>query len=85
MNEQERFLNDTPLLFGRRSIVLRGLKKLTAELTSIKTLFIATVFIGIFCGKINDLTGLVIGLACLGVKELPTEVFTALISKFTGK
>ena len=83
MDEQEKYLSETPLIWGRNSIVLRGLKKMTTELTSIKTLFIATTFVGIFCGKINDLTGLVIGLATLGVKEVPTEMFTALIQKFT--
>jgi hypothetical protein len=85
MNAQEKFLAETPLVWGKNSIILRGLKKLTAELTSIKTLFIAATFVGIFYGKIDDLTGLIIGLAALGVKEIPSEVFSALVNKFGVK
>lgn len=82
--DQEQFLHDTPLLFGKKSIVLRGLKKLVTELTSVKTLFLAFLCAATWYGKISELAGVIGGLATLGVKEIPTEVFTALIQKFTG-
>lgn len=81
MDTQEKYLSET----STGDIVIRGIRKLVTELTSIKTMFIATIFVGIFYGKINDLVGLVIGLAALGVKEIPPEIFTGLIQKFTGK
>ncbi len=81
MENQEEYLSKTNL----KDVALRGLKKMTTEVTSIKTLFIGVVFVGIFCGKINDLTGLIVGLAALGAKEVPPELFSAIITKFTGK
>ncbi len=81
MEDQEKFLAET----STKTIVIRGFRKMITELTSIKTLFITAIFFGIFCGKISDLVGLVVALATLGVKEVPSEVFSALITKFTGK
>jgi len=81
MDEQEKYLGETPLIWGKNSVVLRGAKKLTTELTSIKTLFLAFMCVATWHGKISDVVCIVGGLATLGVKEIPGEVFTAIISR----
>jgi len=63
------------------SVVLRGVKKLITELTSIKTLFLGFICVATWYGKISDVVCIVGGLATLGVKEIPGEVFTAIMSK----
>lgn len=83
MDEQEKYLNETPLIWGKKSVVLRGVKKLATEITSVKTVFLAFICMAVWFGKISDIVGVVGGLATLGVKEIPGEVFTAVMSKIT--
>lgn len=77
--DQEEYLSNTS--FGK--IVVRGIKKLVTELTSIKTLFLAFLCVAMAYKWIGDMAGIVGGLATLGVKEVPTEVFQAVIQKIT--
>ena len=81
MDDQEKYLNETPLACGKNSIGLRGLKKLVIELTSVKTLFLAFLCVAMAFKWISDYAGIIGGLATLGVREIPTEVFTGLIQK----
>lgn len=77
MDDQEKYLSETKL----GPIVLRGIKKVVTELTSIKTLFLAFICVAGWFDKISDMWLVIGGLATLGVKELPTEIFTAIIQK----
>ena len=77
MDEQEKYLAETKLA----PIILRGTKKLITELTSIKTLFLGFICVAAWFDKISDMWVIIGGLAVLGVKEIPTEVFTAIIQK----
>lgn len=84
MEDQEKYLSETPLIWGKKSIVLRGIKKMATELTSVKTLFLAFICVAGWFDKISDMWVIVGGLGTLGVKELPSEIFTVLIQKFTA-
>jgi hypothetical protein len=75
--DQEQYLKET----GLWPVVARGVKKLVTELTSVKTLFLAFLCVAIAKGWIGDVAGIIGGLATLGVKEIPSEVFTGLIEK----
>jgi len=79
--DQETYLNCTSL----PKIILRGTKKVITELTSLKTLFLAFLCVALWFNKIGDTVGIVGCLATLGVKEIPSEVFNTLISRFSGK
>ena len=83
--DQEKYLNETPLIWGKNSIVLRGIKKVATELTSIKTLFLAFVCVAAWYDKISDMWCIIGGLGILGVKELPSNIFETIINKFGGK
>ena len=80
MDDQEKYLMET----GLGKIILRGLKKITTELSSIKTLFLGFICVAMAFGWISDTVGIIGGLATLGVKEIPSEVFVALIQRFSG-
>jgi hypothetical protein len=81
MEDQEKYLTETSM----HDIVWRGIKKVSTELTSIKTLFLAFLCVAGWFDKVSD-TWLIIGaLATLGVKEIPSDVFGKLIDKFGGK
>ena len=80
-NDQETYLNQTSIW----QIVKRGIKKLITELTSIKTLFLAFLCVAMAYGWISDTIGIIGGLATLGVKEIPSEVFTTIIQKVIPK
>jgi hypothetical protein len=79
MDDQERYLVETKI----GTIILRGIKKLITELTSIKTLFLGFICVAMAYNWIGDTVGIIGGLATLGVKEIPGEVFTAIMSKIT--
>ena len=81
MDSQEQYLHETPLIWGKNSVVLRGIKKLVTEVTSIKTGFLVFICVATWFGKISDIVCVIGGLATLGVKEVPTEGFTAIINK----
>jgi len=78
MDDQETYLKETTI--GR--IIVRGVKKLITELTSIKTLFLAFLCVAMAHKWISDWAGIIGGLATLGVKEIPTELFSAIIQRF---
>lgn len=80
-DDQEKYLNETPIW----QILKRGVKKLITELTSIKTLFLGFLCVAMAYGWISDTMGIIGGLATLGVKEIPSEVFTAIIQKVIPK
>jgi hypothetical protein len=82
MDKQEEYLNQTPLIWGKNSVVLRGMKKLITELTSVKTLFLTFICVATWYGKISEWVCIFGGLAILGVKEIPGDFFTAIMSKF---
>lgn len=77
MDDQEKYLTET----GLGKIALRGLKKTITELSSVKTLFLGFICVAMAYKWISDITGIIGGLAVLGVKEIPTEVFTGLIQR----
>ena len=77
--DQETYLKQTSF----KEILIRGLKKVTTEITSIKTMFLAFLCVAMAFKWISDIAGIVGGLATLGVKEIPGEVFTAIIQKIT--
>lgn len=81
MDDQEAYLKNTS--FGQ--IISRGTKKLITELTSIKTLFLAFICVALAFGWISDIVGVIGGLATLGVKEIPSEIFTTIIQKIIPK
>jgi hypothetical protein len=78
---QEKYLTKTSF----KNIIARGLKKLITELTSIKTLFLAFICVAAWYNKITDLWCVIGGLAVLGVKELPTNIFETIVNKFGGE
>ncbi len=77
MDEQEKYLSETSI----GSVILRSIKKLITELTSIKTLFLAFLCVAIAHQWVSDIAGIIGGLATIGVKEIPQEVFMGLIQK----
>lgn len=75
--DQETYLSQTSLW----DILLRGVKKMVTELTSIKSLFLLFLCVAMAKDWIGDMAGILGGLATLGVKEIPEEVFTAIINR----
>ena len=78
---QESYLAGTSL----RQIVLRGIKKTITEMSSVKTLFLTFLCVAGWYDKISDTWLIVGGLAVLGVKELPSDIFVKIIDKVGGK
>jgi hypothetical protein len=62
-------------------VLLRGLKKMTTELTSIKFLLLAFTCVGIWKQFIGAETGLGMALLLVGLKEVPID---SIIAKLTG-
>jgi hypothetical protein len=79
--DQETYLKEAPF----KDTILRGLKKVITELTSIKTLFLVFICVAAWYDKISDMWCIVGGLATLGVKELPSNIFETIVNKFGGK
>ncbi len=75
--DQEEYFEKTSI--GR--IILRGLKKLVTEITSVKFLVLAFVCIGIWQKFIQDSIGLGTALLIIGIREVPVD---AIIGKLTG-
>ena len=77
MADQEIFLESTSI--GK--IILRGLKKLATEMTSVKFLLLVFICIGIWLKFISDTVGLGTALLIIGIREVPVD---AIIEKLTG-
>jgi hypothetical protein len=75
--DQEEYFEKTSI----GGIILRGLKKLVTEMTSVKFLLLAFVCIGIWQKFIQDSIGLGTALLIIGIREVPVE---AIIGKLTG-
>jgi len=78
---QEEYISNTPFW----TIVFRGIKKVVIEMTSIKTIFLTFICVAAWCDKVSDMWFIVGGLATLGVKELPSNIFETVINRFGGK
>jgi hypothetical protein len=75
--DQEEYFEKTSV----GGIIIRGLKKLVTEMTSVKFLLLAFVCIGIWQKFIQDSIGLGTALLIIGIREVPVE---AIIGKLTG-
>ncbi len=75
--DQEEYFEKTPV--GR--IILRGMKKLVTEMTSVKFLLLVFIRIGIWQKFIQDSVGLGTALLIIGIREVPVD---AIIGKLTG-
>ncbi len=75
--DQEEYFEKTSV--GR--IILRGLKKLFTEMTSVKFLLLVFICIGIWQKFIQDSIGLGTALLIIGIREVPVD---AIIGKLTG-
>ena len=62
-------------------IILRGLKKLVTEMTSVKFLLLVFICIGIWQKFVQDSIGLGTALLIIGIREVPVD---AIIGKLTG-
>ena len=77
MDDQEKYLKESSFW----QIILRGLKKLITEMTSVKFLLLVFICIGIWQKFIQDSIGLVTALLIIGIREVPVE---AIVGKLTG-
>ena len=77
MEDQESYLQETSV----GHIILRGVKKLVTEMTSVKFLLLAFVCVGIWQKFIQDSIGLGTALLIIGIREVPVD---AIIGKLTG-
>jgi hypothetical protein len=75
--DQEEYFEKTSV----GGIILRGLKKLITEMTSIKFLLLVFICIGIWQKFIQDSIGLGTALLIIGIREVPVD---AIIGKLTG-
>ncbi len=75
--DQEEYFEKTSI----GGIILRGLKKLVTEMTSVKFLLLAFVCVGIWQKFIQDSIGLGTALLIIGIREVPVD---AIIGKLTG-
>lgn len=75
--DQEEYFEKTSV----GGIVLRGLKKLVTEMTSVKFLLLVFICIGIWQKFIQDSLGLGTALLIIGIREVPVD---AIIGKLTG-
>jgi hypothetical protein len=75
--DQEEYFEKTSI----GGIILRGLKKLVTEMTSVKFLLLVFICIGIWQKFIQDSIGLGTALLIIGIREVPVD---AIIGKLTG-
>ncbi len=75
--DQEEYFEKTSV----GGIILRGLKKLVTEMTSVKFLLLSFVCVGIWQKFIQDSIGLGTALLIIGIREVPVD---AIIGKLTG-
>ncbi len=75
--DQEEYFEKTSV----GGIVLRGMKKLVTEMTSVKFLLLVFICIGIWQKFIQDSIGLGTALLIIGIREVPVD---AIIGKLTG-
>ena len=75
--DQEEYFEKT----SAGGIILRGLKKLITEMTSVKFLLLVFICIGIWQKFIQDSIGLGTALLIIGIREVPVD---AIIGKLTG-
>ncbi len=75
--EQEEYFEKT----AAGQVILRGLKKLVTEVTSVKFLLLAFVCVGIWQKFIQDSLGLGTALLIIGIREVPVD---AIIGRLTG-
>ena len=75
--DQEQYLETT----STGETILRGLKKLLTEMTSVKFLLLVFICIGIWQKFIQDSIGLGTALLIIGIREVPVD---AIIGKLTG-
>ncbi len=75
--DQEEYFEKTSL----GGIILRGLKKLVTEMTSVKFLLLVFICTGIWQKFIQDSIGLGTALLIIGIREVPVD---AIIGKLTG-
>ncbi len=75
--DQEEYFEKTSV----GGIILRGLKKLVTEMTSVKFLLLVFICIGIWQKFIQDSIGLGTALLIIGIREVPVD---AIIGKLTG-
>ena len=63
-------------------IIIRGMKKVLFEITSIKSLLLIFVCIGSWKGFVEDTIAIAAALALVGFKEIPLEnIFSGLFKK----
>ncbi len=70
MDDQEAYLKTV----GVKEIIIRGVKKMLTELTSVKFLAMGGIFCLLVYGKVDSLTGIVGILAILGIRDLPESI-----------
>ncbi len=75
--DQEEYFEKTSV----GGTILRGLKKLVTEMTSVKFLLLVFICIGIWQKFIQDSIGLGTALLIIGIREVPVD---AIIGKLTG-
>ncbi len=75
--DQEEYFEKTSV----GGIILRGLKKLVTEMTSVKFLLLVFICIGVWQKFIQDSIGLGTALLIIGIREVPVD---AIIGKLTG-
>ena len=75
--DQEQYLERTSI----GEIILRGLKKLITEMTSVKFILLIFICVGIWQKFIQDTIGLGTALLIIGIREVPVEV---ILEKLTG-
>ncbi len=75
--DQEQYLETSSI--GR--IIVRGIKKLVTEMTSVKFMLLVFVCLGIWQKFVTETIGLGVALIVLGIREAPIE---AIVNKITG-
>jgi len=75
--DQEQYLERTSI----GEIILRGLKKLITEMTSVKFILLIFICVGIWQKFIQDTIGLGTALLIIGIREVPIET---ILEKLTG-
>jgi hypothetical protein len=70
MEDQEIYLEKT----GFKLIIVRGMKKVITELTSIKTMALVGVFSLLATGKIDSWAGIAGILTLVGIRDLPESI-----------
>ncbi len=75
--DQETYLKETSC----RDIIVRGVKKLLTEVTSVKFLLLCFVCVAISFKWVNDGLGLGTALLIAGIREVPID---AIVNRLTG-